>query len=113
MNYNQIYINCPPSYVLLHRQFVDARPAVRNGKRFRPRILISMGGSDPEDVALGGGVYEVPCHLQPVFKNVHYETNDVKGAHKFCPRHICPPITSGTTESDVAKIMAAVEKYVE
>lgn len=60
-----------------------------------------------------GGVYEVPCHLHRFFKNVHYEPNDVKVAHKFCPRHICPQITSGTTESDVAKITAAVEKYVE
>ena len=53
MNNNQICVNCPPSYVLLNRQFVDARPAVRNCKRFRPRILISMGGSDPEGFTLG------------------------------------------------------------
>ncbi|MFQ5650695.1 MAG: DegT/DnrJ/EryC1/StrS family aminotransferase [bacterium] len=64
------------------------------------------------DVALGGGVYEVPCHLQPVFEEVHYEPEEVKVAHKFCPRHICPPITSGTTEADMQKIIAAITRHV-
>jgi dTDP-4-amino-4,6-dideoxygalactose transaminase len=64
-----------------------------------------------EEVALGGSVYEVPCHLQPVFEHVPYEANDVKVAHKFCPKHICPPITSGTTDSDIEKIEAAISKY--
>lgn len=64
-------------------------------------------------VALGGGVYETPCHLQPVFEDIFYEPEDVKVAHKFCPRHICPPITSGTTDEDVEKIIAAISNYLE
>lgn len=64
-----------------------------------------------ENVALGGGVYEVPCHLQPVFESVPFDENHVKVAHKFCPKHICPPITSGTTDSDIGKIKSAIQKY--
>ena len=52
----------------------------------------------------GGGVYEVPCHLQPVFENVSHNPADLKITEAYCPRHICPPITSGTTIEDAERI---------
>jgi dTDP-4-amino-4,6-dideoxygalactose transaminase len=64
-------------------------------------------------VILGGGVYEIPCHRQPVFESVEFAMADVKEADEFCPKHICLPITSGTTETDVATIIAAIEKNVQ
>jgi perosamine synthetase len=58
-------------------------------------------------VFCGGGVYETPCHVQPVFENVKFKKSEVKIAEKYCPRQICPPITSGTKPSDIAQIIAA------
>ncbi len=52
MNNNQICVNCPPSYVLLNRQFADVDPMDRNGEAARSRILISISGSDPEGFGL-------------------------------------------------------------
>ncbi|RME59677.1 DegT/DnrJ/EryC1/StrS aminotransferase family protein [Candidatus Parcubacteria bacterium] len=52
-------------------------------------------------VICGGGVYDVPCHQQPVFQNIPYEEEDLKVTERWCPRHICPPITSGVTEEQV------------
>lgn len=49
-----------------------------------------------EGVILGGGVYEMPCHVQPVFKGL-CEVEQYPGAEQWCPRHICPPVTSATT----------------
>jgi len=66
-----------------------------------------------EEVALGGGVYEVPCHLQPVFKDIPCDREDVQTAEKYCPRHICPPITSGTTSRDVDQIARAIQKILK
>jgi len=66
-----------------------------------------------DGVILGGGVYEIPCHRQPVFESVEFAMADVKEADEFCPKHICLPITSGTTETDVATIIAAIEKNVQ
>lgn len=63
-------------------------------------------------IILGGGVYEVPCHLQPVFKNLSYEHDDVSVSEKFCPKHICPPITSGTSLEDITQIIAAIKRYI-
>lgn len=63
-----------------------------------------------EDVACGGGVYEVPCHLHPVFQDIPFEKAELSVTETFCPRHICPPITSGTTMDDVEVINRALEK---
>jgi perosamine synthetase len=49
-----------------------------------------------DGVILGGGVYEMPCHVQPVFKGLA-EVESYPGADQWCPRHICPPVTSATT----------------
>ncbi len=52
-----------------------------------------------DGVIVGGGVYEIPCHLQPVFAGVG-TSRPLPGAERWCPRHICPPLTSGMTEDD-------------
>lgn len=61
-------------------------------------------------VICGGGVYDVPCHLQPVFKGVEADGSRLKNTETWCPRHICPPITSGTTEEDIVAISAALRE---
>ncbi|TDI82511.1 MAG: DegT/DnrJ/EryC1/StrS aminotransferase family protein [Caldithrix sp.] len=63
-------------------------------------------------VVLGGSVYEVPCHMQPVFKDVRFDPEDVKVATELCPKHICPPITSGTTSEDVRQIATAIGECI-
>jgi perosamine synthetase len=55
-------------------------------------------------IICGGGVYEVPCHLQPVFKSIRFAKADVANTTKWCPNHICPPITSGTTPDEARRI---------
>lgn len=57
-----------------------------------------------EGVICGGGVYDIPCHLHPVFKDVPRDENELKVTTEWCPRQVCPPITSGTTEADAARI---------
>jgi len=63
-----------------------------------------------EGVNCGGGVYEIPCHLHPVFKDISYSEGDLSVTEEHCPRHICPPITSGTTDDDVVVINRSLEK---
>ncbi|WP_124970347.1 DegT/DnrJ/EryC1/StrS family aminotransferase [Aphanothece sacrum] len=57
-----------------------------------------------EDIFLGGTVYEIPCHLQPVFQDM-CPVSSLPRAEYWCPNHICPPLTSGMKEED-AKIVA-------
>jgi perosamine synthetase len=63
-----------------------------------------------EGVILGGGVYEKPCHLQPVFSDVPIPPQGLPVAEAVCPKHICPPVTSGMTESDVQRVTLALRK---
>jgi len=55
-------------------------------------------------VICGGGVYEVPCHRQPVFTDLPHDPRELENTERWCPRHICPPITSGTSEEDAHRI---------
>ena len=50
-------------------------------------------------VVLGGGVYETPISIQPVFEGID-KIGTLEVSEKLCPRHICPPITSGTSEQE-------------
>lgn len=63
-------------------------------------------------VFCGGGVYEVPCHLQPVFSEIPTDKGELTATEEWCPRHICPPITSGTTTEDAMQIADAIEKVL-
>ncbi len=71
-------------------------------------IVLLPPGRSPEPVKkalaadgikVGGGVYDIPCHRQPVFEDICEEAS-YPGAEEWCPRHICPPLTSGMTEDE-------------
>lgn len=52
-----------------------------------------------EGVLTGGGVYEIPCHRQPVFENISKGVS-LPNAERWCPNHLCPPLTVAMTEED-------------
>jgi dTDP-4-amino-4,6-dideoxygalactose transaminase len=60
----------------------------------------------------GGGVYEVPCHLQPVFEGIAADKSALRVTEEWCPRHICPPVTSGTTAKDAHRIADALAEVL-
>jgi len=60
----------------------------------------------------GGGVYDKPCHLQPVFAHLESPPGGLPVAEKWCPRHICPPVTSGTTPEDLNAITDALDVFL-
>ncbi|MBE9175566.1 DegT/DnrJ/EryC1/StrS family aminotransferase [Synechocystis salina LEGE 06155] len=65
-----------------------------------------------EEIYLGGTVYEIPCHLQPVFKDV-CPGQSFPNAETWCPRHICPPLTSGTTAEEAARVGEALVRHLK
>lgn len=64
-----------------------------------------------EGIILGGGVYEIPCHRQPVFSNVGIGQS-YPSAERWCPRHICPPLTSGMTADEARRVGEALVKHL-
>ena len=64
-----------------------------------------------EGVVLGGTVYEIPCHQQPVFKGICPDQS-YPMAEQWCPRHICPPLTSGTTAAQAEAVGKALVRHL-
>jgi dTDP-4-amino-4,6-dideoxygalactose transaminase len=64
-----------------------------------------------DGVILGGAVYELPCHRQPVFEGIDAEA-ELPNADTWCPRHICPPLTSGMTDEAAGRVGAALARHL-
>jgi perosamine synthetase len=64
----------------------------------RPLDKIKKALSE-DGVIAGGGVYEMPCHQQPVFERL-VAGGAFPQADHWCPRHVCPPLTSAMTAED-------------
>jgi perosamine synthetase len=64
-----------------------------------------------DGVILGGAVYEIPCHRQPVFEGIDAEA-ELPHADKWCPHHICPPLTSGMTDAQARHVGATLVRHL-
>ena len=62
-----------------------------------------------DGVLLGGAVYDLPCHRQPVFEGIG-AGECFPGAERWCPNHICPPLTTTMTEQDAEWVGTALVK---
>ncbi len=51
-------------------------------------------------VAFGGEVYELPCHLQPIFGDT-YREGMFPVAEDLCRRHVCLPMFQGMTDDQI------------
>ncbi len=82
------------------------------------KLIALVDGVEPEvlraelraqhDVALGGYVYEVPLHQQPVLR--HLADGPLPVAEDLCRRHICPPIYPSLTDEQLDHVVAAVDE---
>jgi dTDP-4-amino-4,6-dideoxygalactose transaminase len=64
-----------------------------------------------EGVILGGGVYEIPSHRQPVFEGICPD-GVYPGADRWCPKHLCPPLTSGMKEEEAEFVGEMLAKHL-
>jgi perosamine synthetase len=75
-------------------------------------VAVKKSLSD-QGIFCGGGVYEVPCHAQPVFSDVAFDPKTLEVTTALCPRQLCPPINSGTTMEDARRIADALVKTLQ
>jgi len=59
-------------------------------------------------VSLGGPVYDIPLHHQPVF--APFATRALPKAEELCRRHICPPMYHTMTDEDAVYVVDAMRK---
>lgn len=61
-------------------------------------------------VTLGGTVYDVPCHQQPVF--ARFVRGPLPVAEHLCRHHVCPPIYPSLTNDEARRVADAVLEAV-
>lgn len=64
-----------------------------------------------DGIILSGGVYELPCHRQPVFAGI-CAGGSYPGAERWCSNHVCPPLTSGMTEDEGRFVSEMLTKHL-
>jgi perosamine synthetase len=62
-------------------------------------------------VSLGGEVYELPLHLQPIFKE--YGQDGFPLSEDICSRHVCLPLYYGMTEQEVDFVVQTFRECLE
>ena len=63
-------------------------------------------------IGLSGEVYELPCHLQPIFEG-KYQEGDFPKAEEICRRHICLPIFQTMTDEQANYVLSSLESVLK
>jgi perosamine synthetase len=64
-----------------------------------------------DGVLLGGAVYDLACHRQPVFAGICSGAG-YPGADRWCPNHICPPLTTTMTGPEAEYVGTSLVKHL-
>ena len=66
------------------------------------------------EVGLSGEVYELPCHLQPIFKELYGFTDEVfQVAEDVCKRQICLPVFATMTEDQARCVVDSLKEVLK
>jgi len=78
------------------------------------RAAIKKELKEKHDVSLSGEVYELPCHLQPIFKDSYgFKEGDYPVAEDVCRREICLPVFATMTEEQAKYVVDSLKEVLE
>lgn len=63
------------------------------------------------EIGLSGEVYELPCHLQPIFQE-GYREGDFPVAEEICRRHVCLPIYVTMTDEEAQYVVSSLKEVL-
>lgn len=86
-----------------YKYIIDLEPKI---DRERLRQVLKEKG-----VSLSGGVYDIPCHLQPVFSDI--PAGSLEDAEYFCQNHICLPIYPSMSSEEACFIADKLEEAIK
>ena len=65
-------------------------------------------------VSLSGEVYELPCHLQPIFKDMYgFKGGEFPVAEDVCKRQICLPVFATMTEEQAKYVVDSLTEVLK
>ena len=78
------------------------------------RAAIKKELKEKYDVSLSGEVYELPCHLQPIFKEMYgFKEGDFTIAEDVCKRQICLPVFATMTEEQAKYVVVSLKEVLK
>ena len=78
------------------------------------RAVIKKKLKEKYGVSLSGEVYELPCHLQPIFKDMHgFKEEDFPVAEDVCKRQICLPVFATMTEEQAKYVVDSLKEVIK
>jgi dTDP-4-amino-4,6-dideoxygalactose transaminase len=83
-------------------KYVVFAPKGFNRENFRQELKKEYG------VRISGSVYEMPCHLQPVFKE--FSPGSLPVAEDLSTRHICPPVYVDLKDEEAAYVVDSIRR---
>ena len=73
------------------------------------RAALKQRLREDHGVAFGGEVYELPCHLQPIFGDT-YQEGMFPVAEDLCRRHVCLPMFQGMTDDQIEYVGKSLQQ---
>lgn len=100
--------------------FKDPRGVVPNYYKFMALLKNEINRAEfrktlreKKKISLAGEVYELPCHLQPIFKEDKGCSGwDFPNAEDFCRRHVCLPIYANMTDDEVGYLCEGIREVL-
>jgi len=78
------------------------------------RVVIKKELKEKQGVSLSGEVYELPCHQQPIFKELYgFEDGDFPIAEDICKRQICLPVFATMTEEQAGYVVDSLKEVLK
>ena len=78
------------------------------------RAVIKKKLKEEYQVGLSGEVYELPCHLQPIFKEqFNFKGGEFPVAEDLCQRHICLPVFAEMTREGAEYVIDSLKKVLK
>ena len=75
------------------------------------RVTLKKKLKEEYGVSLSGEVYELPCHLQPIFKT-GFKGGELPVAEDLCKRQICLPVFAGMTEEQARYVVQSLKEVL-
>lgn len=64
-------------------------------------------------VGLSGEVYELPCHLQPIFKKLYgFKGGEFPVSEDLCQRQICLPVFARMTDEEARYVIDSIREVI-
>lgn len=78
------------------------------------RVALKKQMREKYQVSLSGEVYELPCHLQPIFKDKYgFKGGEFPVAEDLCKRQICLPVFAGMTEEQARYVVSSLKETLK